>query len=317
MCCDKATLRLSVAVLMTTLICCASAGFAGNKQLMTEKMAIQDMKRNMVEAVVGFKVRSTGEFGLTQDAKYKIEEKAAALIKGIQVDKMVYDPVKDVAFCVGHLDLGNVRTVFPDLKRYKGVTVLAFGFGTMSESARPPLMALRAAFLNAYDQMAAILVGEKISGYSETENFILTEDTNKSKVCAAVYGAYVPNVEINSKDRGWGWDENGNAYVKLRIDARKVRDIIGQRIRYEGPNVIEVVGRGAQVDELSEPVPQGSGLGPGGKTEYRSLDIPVQSGNPQPSNVYPQQTQSQQPDTVVVPQQVDVGLKEPPAFPPR
>ncbi|MFZ5812715.1 MAG: hypothetical protein ACOY4F_11775 [Thermodesulfobacteriota bacterium] len=257
------------------LLLAAQAGLAGNKQLMSEKMAEQDLKRNIVEAIIGYKVKSESRMGLTEDPSYKAETKAAAVVKGIKVDKMIYDKEKDIALCFGHIDLGDVVNVVGDLVRFKGVTVEGFGFGTMTEAARPPLMALRAAVVNAHDELAKLLVGEKILSQSTMENFILTKDVNRSKVCAAIFGAYIPNPGLGSPNRGWGWDESGNAFVKLEVDARKVRDVLGNLIVYKGPNVIEVTGRGSQTDELSGDTPGSMVRDPGSKTRYMSIDAPT------------------------------------------
>jgi hypothetical protein len=242
---------------------------------MTEKMAEQDLKRNIVEAVIGYKVKSESRMGLTEDPSYKAETKAAAVIKGVKVDKMIYDKEKDIALCFGHIDLGDVVNVVGELVRFKGVTVEGFGFGTMTEAARPPLMALRAAVVNAHDELAKLLVGEKILSQSTMENFILTKDVNRSKVCAAIFGAYIPNPALNSPNRGWGWDETGNAFVKLEVDARKVRDVLGNLIVYKGPNIIEVTGRGSQTDELSGDTPGSMIRDSGSKTRYMSIDAPT------------------------------------------
>jgi len=247
---------------------------AGNRQLMTEKMAEQDMKRAIMESVIGYKVRSESRLGLTEDPSYKVETKAAAVIKGIKVDKMIYDKEKDIALCFGHIDLGDVVNVVGDLVRFKGVTVEGFGFGTMTPASRPPLMALRAALVNAHDELAKLLVGEKILSQSTMENFILTKDVNRSKVCAAIFGAYVPNPGLGSPNRGWGWDETGNAFVKLEVDARKVRDVLGNLIIYKGPNILEVTGRGSQTDDLSDN-PGGMVRDSGSKTKYMSIDAPT------------------------------------------
>jgi hypothetical protein len=104
------------------------------------------MKRVIVESVIGYKVRSESRMGLTEDPSYKVETKAAAVIKGIKVDKMIYDKDKDIALCFGHIDIGDVVNVVGELVRFKGVTVEGFGFGTMTEAAKPPLMALRPRF---------------------------------------------------------------------------------------------------------------------------------------------------------------------------
>ena len=167
----------------------------------------------------------------------------------------------------------------------------------MTPESKPPLMAFRAALLNAYDEMAATIVGEKISSYSEADNFVLSKDINKSKVCAAVYGAFIPNPGINDANRGWGWDDGGNAFVKLQMDLRKARDILGQRLVYTGANPIEVIGRGSQVDELQEEkAAQGAGsmVQPtAAETKYQSLDMPVQGGSKQGQAV-PEVNQNQQ-----------------------
>ena len=270
---------VAVAILVFSFM--SGPAFAGNMELMSTKMAKQDLKRNLTESVIGYKVRSEGQFGLTQEAKYSIQEKAKAVVKGIRVEKVVYDREKDLAFCMGYIDLGDVVTSTDERISYNDVRVHSFGFGTMAPATREPLMALRAAFLNAYDEMAATIVGERISSYSEAENFVLTEDFNRSRVLAAVYGAYVPNPDIDDPNRGWGWDESGNAFVKLHLDLERARDILGQRIIYDGPNIVEVIGYGSQFDEL-KPDP-GSGptnlTGPSSQTEYRTLQVPTsQSG---------------------------------------
>ena len=145
----RAITTVTLALLLTVFA--ASAQAQGNKQLMSERMAQQDLKRNLVEAVIGFKVKSETEFGLTEDAKYQADTKAAAVIKGIKVDKMIYDREKDVALCFGHIELKDVVNVLGERISFKDVRVEGFGFGTMTETSRPALRALRAAQINAYD----------------------------------------------------------------------------------------------------------------------------------------------------------------------
>lgn len=271
----RAITTVTLALLLTVFA--AGAQAQGNKQLMSERMAQQDLKRNLVEAVIGYKVKSETEFGLTEDAKYQADTKAAAVIKGIKVDKMIYDREKDVALCFGHIELKDVVNVLGERISFKDVRVEGFGFGTMTETSRPPLRALRAAQINAYDEMATLLVGEKILSRSTAENFILTKDSNRSKVCAAVFGAYIPNPGIGAPNRGWGWDESGNAFVFLEMDARKVKDVLGNLMVYKGENILKVMGRGAQKDELSD-APDGQNPNlvrdPGSKTQYQDLGMP-------------------------------------------
>lgn len=241
-------LYLGAAIVLVVFLC--GSAFAANLQFMSEKMAKQDMRRNIMEAVIGYKVKSDGKFGLTEDANYTIETKAAAVMKGVIEDRIIYDRNKDICIVTGHLDLGNITNILGDKIRYKNVTVRGVGFGTMSPQYRGHLMALRAALVNAYDEMANLIVGQKIYSNSKVENFILTKDSNKSQVCAAIYGAYIPNVDLDSRERGWGWEDNGNAFVKLTMDLGRVKDVLGARLIYKGPNIIEVTGRGSQNDEL-------------------------------------------------------------------
>lgn len=281
--------RIFLPSLMCCLLMAVAAGPAlaqGNKQLMSEKMAEQDLKRNLVEAVIGFKVKSETEFGLTEDAKYRADTRAAAVLKGVTVDKRIYDKEKDICLVFGHVDLGDLVNVLGEKMSFKDVRVESFGFGTMTEASRPPLRALRAAQINAYDQMATLLVGDKVFSSSTTDNFVLTKDSNRARVCAAVFGAYVPNPGLNDPHRGWGWDEKGNAFLRLEMDARKVRDVLGNLLVYKDENILEVTGHGAQTDELSD-LPPGEKANlvrdPGSKTQYQDLGMPgSQPQAPQP-----------------------------------
>jgi len=62
------------------------------------------------------------------------------------------------------------------------------------------------------------------------------------------------------------------------MDARKVKDLLGNRLVYKGENIIRVQGRGAQVDELSGVGPDGQSANlvrdPGSKTQYMDLNMP-------------------------------------------
>jgi hypothetical protein len=264
-------------VLALALFASSAAMAQGNKQIMSERMAQQDLKRNIVEAVIGFKLKSETEFGFTEASQYNVDTRAASVIKDITVDKTIYDPEKDVAFCFGHIVLTNLVNVMGEKVKFNDVRVEGFGFGTMTEGSRPPLRALRAALVNAQDQMAAALVGDNVLSRTRTDNFILSDDSNRSKVCAAVYGAYVPHPALNDPDRGWGWDESGNAYVYLEMDARKVKDVLGDLLVYQTENIIKVMGRGAQKDDWAN---SGEAAGsdlvrdPGSKTQYMDLGMP-------------------------------------------
>lgn len=263
--------------LLLAVLAAGAASAQGNKQIMSERMATQDLKRNIVEAVIGYKLKRESEFGLTEDSQYLTDTKAAAVIKGITIDKMIYDRSKDVALCIGHIDLKDIVNVLGEKASFKDVSVEGVGFGTMTEASRPPLRALRAALVNAQDEMAALLTGEKIFAQTRTENYILTGDSNRSKVSAAVYGAYIPNPDVTDPKRGWGWDESGMAFVTLEMDAHKVRDVLGNLMVHKDENILRVTGHGAQKDEVS---PEANGEGPnlvrdpGSQTRYETLGMP-------------------------------------------
>ncbi len=262
-------------VFVALVLCFSQGAVAGNKKLMTIKMAKQDLKRNLMESVVGYKVKSQGEFGLTEDANLKVDSKANAVLKGVQVDECVYDKGKDIAICYGHLELGSVQNILGEYNVYKDVVIRGMGMGSMTEESRPPLRALRAAMINAYEEMAALLVGEEIFSRSTAENFVLTSDKNRSRLCAAVYGAHIPQHSVKFGKKGWGWDEEGDAYVILQMDVEKVRDLIGNTIRYQGENIVEVMGMGSMTDELSAPQ-EGDVVRAGGtKVRYGDLDVPT------------------------------------------
>jgi hypothetical protein len=271
-----------IALAATAILLLAVTAHAGNKKLMTIKMAQQDLKRNFVEAIVGYKVKSSGEFGLTEDASYKVDTKAEAVIKGVRIDECIYDEGKDVALCYGHMDLGDIQNILSQYIRYKNVTLKHIGLGTMTESSRPALQALRAAMLNAYDELAALLVGEKIFSRSTAENFVLSKDSNKSALCAAVYGAYIPQSSVKFGKKGWGWDAQGDAWIILNLDVEKVKDLMGQHIIYKGQNIVEVMGQGSMKDELkgdNESQPSGPS---GSKTKITTgnLGIPTSGEAP-------------------------------------
>ena len=272
--------RVATLALALLLALAGQALAQGNKQLMSEKMAVQDMKRMIIETIIGYKVKSQGEFGLTEDAQYKADVKAQAVIKDIKVKQVIYDKAKDIALAVGYIDLnGDIMNVLGEKLSFKDVRVEGFGFGTMTDASRPPLKALRAAMVNAYDEMGAALVGEKIYSRTTAENFVLTRDSNKSKVAAAVYGAYIPNPRVDDPNRGWGWDANGNAFVRLEMDARKVRDLLGNLMVFKEENILSVTGHGAQVDEQATPNAPGGKIDltkdPGSKTQYLELGVPA------------------------------------------
>jgi hypothetical protein len=125
---------------------------------------------------------------------------------------------------------------------YDDVVVTRVGFATSSPDYQPQLSALRAAELNAYDEMAKLIVGQEMDSKSKVRNFVLENDKVRTRVLAAIWGSEV---------KDFGWQTDGNAFVVLRLNARWVKDIVGQRIKYTQDNYVEVTGYGSPVDDLN------------------------------------------------------------------
>ena len=49
----------------------------------------------------------------------------------------------------------------------------------------------------------------------------------------------------------YGWDESGDAYVKMTLDVNEVAEILGEPIAGE-KGLIVVEGAGAQIDDFAE-----------------------------------------------------------------
>ncbi|HYG86800.1 MAG TPA: LPP20 family lipoprotein [Azospirillum sp.] len=210
----------------------------GNRELMSIKMAQAQATRALAESVVGLKIKSKVVAFADAPAESSVESKVAAELKGVTFNKPKYDSQKDVAVVEARIDLNLVQNVIGKTFDYKGLTVKRLGFGTSSEGARDYIKALRAAELDAYDQLARTLVGQEITGRSRVENMVVESDEVRTRVMAAVWGAQVVD---------YGWEENGNAFMKLRLDADFVRNIFGGIQKNVG--TVEVTGYGATVDD--------------------------------------------------------------------
>lgn len=215
----------------------------GNKELMSIRMAQTMATRGLTESMVGLKVRSNEVHLSDQPSEITVDAKISAVIKGVQHSRPKYDPQRDIAMVEGSLKLGDVSNVIGKKVRYNNLTIKRIGFGTTSAESRPFLNALRAAELDAYDQLARTIVGQEIKSVSKTRNMVLESDEVRSSVLAAIWGAEVVD---------YGWTEDGSAFVKMKLDARYVKDVMGDRTRYNAGNVIEVTGMGATHDDTKD-----------------------------------------------------------------
>lgn len=228
---------------ITLLIQSENLWAGGNKKLMSIKKAKVMAQRGIVESVIGLKIKSTSLWTDKNSDVYKIESKVAAAIKGIQFDAPKYDKTKDIAMITAKIRLGSIKNIIGKAIHYDNLVISRVGFATSSREYAPQLAALRAAELNAYDEMAQLIVGQKIKSNTKVKNFVLESDEVKTKTLAAIWGAEV---------KDFGWEEDGTAFIQLRLNAKYVRDVLGNTFAYTEDNYLEVTGYGASFDELNE-----------------------------------------------------------------
>ena len=252
-------------VIQLTLFAASTSSWAGgNKKLMTVKKAKVMAQRGIVESVIGLKIRSHSLWADKESDVYQIESKVAANIKGIMFDPAKYDKAKDIAMITAKIKLGSIKNIIGKPIKYDDIVISRVGFATSSKEYAPQLAALRAAELSAYDEMAQLIVGQSIESNTKVKNFVLESDEVRTKTLAAIWGAEV---------KDFGWEDDGTAFITLRLNAKWVRDILGNQSTYAKDNYLEVTGYGASHDELAETTEEA--FGSKAKTvEDVSFDIP-------------------------------------------
>jgi hypothetical protein len=123
----------------------------------------------------------------------------------------------------------------------KGKVFRRVAFATSTPSQAGPVRALRAAELDAYKQMIKRVVGFTLESETTVENYMLTSDLVKTKVLATLYLAEVLD---------YGWDESGNAYVKMALNVRDASAVLGEDV-VDTDALIEVEGQGAQTNDFT------------------------------------------------------------------
>ncbi len=262
--------KLMMILVAIGLILPMAVSAAGNKQLMTIQKAKDLARRAIVESVIGLKIRSNALWANRPSDYYKIESKVAASIKGIKFERIQYDKEKDIAKATAYINVGAVENIIGKDIDYGDIVIRRTAFATSTPTYMPALKALRAAELNAYDEMAKVIVGQDIASESRVKNFVLENDRVRTRVLAAIWGAEV---------KEFGWTEDGNAFVTLRLNARWVRDVVGQTIQYTEDNYVEVTGYGSPVDDMSDTVNGTSAenfVRKKSSVEAASFDIPTQ-----------------------------------------
>ncbi|HER63417.1 MAG TPA: hypothetical protein ENO11_05510, partial [Desulfobacteraceae bacterium] len=195
-------------LLAVMLVLLTTSAWAGNKKLMTVNAAKVLAERAVIESVVGLKIRATDKVENLVATHMKIEAKTAAEVKGINYTDIVYDPAKDIAKVTAELPVDRVRNIVGGDIRYGSMVIKRVAFASSSPDMVGPLKALRAAELDAYKQLAKQIVGFKLASDTTVENYILQNDAVRAKVLAAIWGAELA---------GYRWDNEGDAYVTLRL----------------------------------------------------------------------------------------------------
>jgi len=263
---SKKLVHLLLAIMLVMM---TTSAWAGNKKLMTVNAAKVLAERAVIESVVGLKIRATDNVENLVATHMKIEAKTAAEVKGINYTDIVYDPAKDIAKVTAELPVDRVRSIVGGDIRYGNMVIKRVAFASSSPDMVGPLKALRAAELDAYKQLAKQIVGFRLASNTTVENYILKSDSVRAKVLAAIWGA-----ELAS----YRWDNEGDAYVTLRLKTGIVNDVMGQKVDHKG-EVIEVEGMGAQHDDFSNSPSSSSSSSARVNSTIRegNLDIPVTS----------------------------------------
>jgi len=241
----------------------------GNKKLMSVNAAKTDAQRAILESIVGLKVKSESVVRDMIAERFTVDSKASGVVKDIEFTDIVYDPDKDIAKAVARIKVGSVINVIGRQINYKDAVIERVGFGTATPANAPPLQAMRAAQINAYQQLAEKVVGLQIDSKTTVENYVLQNDDLKATVLAAIWGAQVVSFE---------WDASGDATVKMSLKANYVRDVMGQVFKGEQPEII-AEGMGTSKDNFSD-VQNGQTTG-NTKIREGSLSVPVEA-TPEP-----------------------------------
>ena len=235
--------RVAVLLIISTFLVVGTV-WAGNKKIMSTRAARVLAERAIVESVYGLKIRSTEEVIDMVAASFvgKTESKTSAEIQGIKIEEVLYDAEKDIAQATATISLDEITNIDGQVLNLKGKTFKRVAFATSTPANAGPIKALRAAELDGYKNLVKTVVGFTLESQTTVENYMLKSDSVKVQVLATTYLADLAD---------YGWDDEGNAYVKFRVVVKDIEDILGARVPGVG-DVIEVEGHGASIDDFSE-----------------------------------------------------------------
>ncbi len=233
-----------IIALIALILMAPGPASAGNKKIMSIKMAKVLAERALVESLYGLKVRATEEVEdmVASSFQGSTESKTSARISGINFDEVVYDPEKDIAKVTASAALDSITNIDGDTINLQGKVFRRVAFATSTPASAGPLRAMRAAELDAYKQLVKRIVGFTLESQTTVENYMLKSDMVKTKVLATMYMSELSD---------YGWDENGDAFVKMKLNVKEVGNMLGESV-VGAEEVIEVEGMGAHQDDFSQ-----------------------------------------------------------------
>ncbi len=236
----------STALMALAVITLVSAGpaWSGNKRMMSVRAAKVLAQRGLLETVYGLKLRASESVEDMVAASYmgSSETKTVGQIKGIYFEEVVYKAESDIAKVTAAVKMDSITNVDGNIVKLGNKVYRRTAYATSTPGMTGAVGALRAAELDAYTQLIKRIVGFKLESRSSMENYLLKSDLVKTKILATLYLAEV--VE-------YGWEKNGDAFVKMQVNVGEVSDVMGDTVVGEG-DVVEVIGQGAQEDDFKK-----------------------------------------------------------------
>ncbi|MFQ5561414.1 MAG: hypothetical protein ACE5FU_12645 [Nitrospinota bacterium] len=233
-----------VVIPMGFLIFFSSLCVAGNKKIMTIRAAKVLAQRAIVESVYGLKLKASEEVVDMVAATFegKTESKTRAKIRGVRFEEIVYDTKKDIAKVTAVVDLETITNIDGESVDLKNKSFRRVAFATSTPSMAGKLKALRVAEIDAYQQLIKQIVGFTLESQTTVKNYLLESDVVKTRTLATIYLAELTD---------YGWEEDGNAYVKMAVPVAEVSQLIGENIVSAETEIVEVTGQGAMEDDFT------------------------------------------------------------------
>lgn len=235
---------LIVAVLTILTMLLTQEGWSGNRKIMSTRASKVLAERALVESIYGLKIRATEEVEDMISAGFlgKTETKTSARISGVKFEEVAYDAEKDIAKATATVSLPSITNIDGEVMDLRNKVYRRVAFATSTPSQAGPLQALRAAEVDAYKQLVKRVVGFTLESQTTVENYMLTSDLVKTRVLATIYLAELTD---------YGWDDSGDAFVKLALNVADISEILGQEV-ISDEEIIEVEGAGAEVDDFRQ-----------------------------------------------------------------